>query len=30
MRSTPALRTRLGIQLGGGEFDELTLPGIYS
>ena len=26
----PALRTRLGIQLGGGEFDELTVPGINS
>jgi enterochelin esterase-like enzyme len=26
----PALRTRLGIQLGGGKFDELTVPGIYS
>jgi len=24
----PALRTRLGIQLGGGEFDSLTVPGI--
>lgn len=26
----PDLRTRLGIQLGGGEFDELTVPGINS
>jgi enterochelin esterase-like enzyme len=26
----PALRTRLGIQLGGGEFDSLTVPGINS
>jgi hypothetical protein len=26
----PALRTRLGIQLGGGESDELTVPGINS
>lgn len=26
----PALRTRLGIQLGGGLFDELTVPGINS
>ena len=24
----PALRTRLGIQLGGGEYDSLTVPGI--
>jgi hypothetical protein len=27
---SPALRTRLGIQLGGGIFDELTVPGINS
>jgi enterochelin esterase-like enzyme len=26
----PDLKTRLGIQLGGGEFDELTIPGINS
>jgi enterochelin esterase-like enzyme len=24
----PDLRTRLGIQLGGGEFDSLTIPGV--
>ena len=26
----PALKTRLGIELGGGNFDELTIPGLDS
>ena len=26
----PALKTRLGIELGGGNFDELTIPGLNS